>query len=374
MQTIFTNNDNYNSRRSFLEHHPIGYQFKRELDFYKIQDAVAFKIFSKIFTQPHHSHRPFPWSKAKLFHFFNTVSYGNIPWVTTFETSLPRWGTNSKSLTGNHLLAKPACKKLIALSESAALLQRSRLMEIDADLTDVVFPKIIVKLPPQKPLIHSVNEKKLEKELTFTIVGAEFFRKGGAEVLEVFSELWKNGATMRLNIVSSLAYGDYATRTTKDHQLTAQKLIEKHSAFITHHQRLPNQQVLELLKASHVGLLPTYADSFGYSVLEAQAAGCPVITTNIRALPEINNEEKGWIIEVPKLASGNGKLDTPQEREAFSEALKLGLRAKMETILNNPSSISLKGEVSFQAILKDHSPFQHAAFLAQTYNEVLKSE
>lgn len=373
MRTIYTNNDNYNSRRSFLEHHPEGYQFKREFDFYKLPDALAFKLFGKIYTQLHHSHRPFPWSRAQLFHFFNTVSYGNIPWITTFETTLPRWGENSKSITGNRLLAKHACKKLIALSACAAQMQKDHLMELDPGLAEQILPKIIVKLPPQKPLIQSLTDKELNKKITFTIVGAEFFRKGGAEVLDVFSELWQKGANMHLNIVSSLAYGDYATRTTKEDRENAQKLIEKHASFITHHQRLANAGVLELLKTSHVGLLPTYADSFGYSVLEAQAAGCPVITSNIRALPEINNNEKGWVIDVPKFASGNGKLDTPNERANFSEVLKNGLRSKMETILNDPDSIAEKGAASFHSILENHSPLEHAAFLAKTYNEVFKS-
>jgi glycosyltransferase involved in cell wall biosynthesis len=179
---------------------------------------------------------------------------------------------------------------------------------------------------------------------------------------------------MRLNIVSSLQYGDYASKTSIEDLQNALKIIDRHAAFITHHQRLPNNLVLELLKASHVGLLPTYADSFGYSVLEAQAAGCPVITTNIRALPEINNDEKGWLIEVPKTHTGNGKILTPQERVHFSNALKLGLRAKMESILNNPESIAVKGAASFNSILTDHSPIEHAVFLAKIYNEALESQ
>ena len=42
------------------------------------------------------------------------------------------------------------------------------------------------------------------------------------------------------------------------------------------------------MATSHIGLLPTYNDSYGYSVIEFFSYGCPVITTNILALPEIN--------------------------------------------------------------------------------------
>lgn len=53
------------------------------------------------------------------------------------------------------------------------------------------------------------------------------------------------------------------------------------------------------MKKSDVGLLPTWADTYGYSVLEFQACGCPVISSNTRGLPEINNNEAGWIINMP---------------------------------------------------------------------------
>lgn len=44
------------------------------------------------------------------------------------------------------------------------------------------------------------------------------------------------------------------------------------------------------MKKAHVCLLPTWMDTFAYSVLEAQACGTPVISTSLRALTEINNE------------------------------------------------------------------------------------
>lgn len=52
------------------------------------------------------------------------------------------------------------------------------------------------------------------------------------------------------------------------------------------------------MKQCHIGLLPTFGDTFGFSVLEMQACGCPVITSNNYALPEINNKEIGWICDI----------------------------------------------------------------------------
>ena len=76
------------------------------------------------------------------------------------------------------------------------------------------------------------------------------------------------------------------------HLIGVQKQPKLHK-WISYVPKLTNNETLELMKKSHIGLLPTYADTYGYSVLEFQAAGCPVITTNVRALPEINNNNLG---------------------------------------------------------------------------------
>jgi glycosyltransferase involved in cell wall biosynthesis len=329
-------------------------------------------LFNKTKHLWHNSHAPFPWSQAKLYHFFNTISYGKTPWITTFESTLPRWGNQSNSKKALQLMAGNSCKQLIAMSKSASLMQRDFLENAHSDLAQSIYSKIIVKLPPQQTLIESMDEKFWPQKLTFTLIGADFFRKGGAEVLQVLTEFWDRGAAIHLNLISSLDFGDYATKTTYEDQIKVIKTIEQYQNHITHHHRLPNPQVLELLKHSHVGLLPTYAETFGYSVLEAQAAGCPVITTNIRALPEINDAQKGWVIEVPKLKNGNGKLQTAEDRAVFSDVIKTGLRSIFSELLSNQLIAQQKGTASLAHISTNHSPEKHSLFLAEIYTRALK--
>ena len=80
----------------------------------------------------------------------------------------------------------------------------------------------------------------------------------------------------KFTILSGLAYGDYASHTTEEDYKRALVLIAQMGRCATHIHYLENDQVLELLKRTHVSLLPTYDDTYGFSVLEAQAAGCPV--------------------------------------------------------------------------------------------------
>nr|WP_302846866.1 glycosyltransferase [Thermophagus xiamenensis] len=130
---------------------------------------------------------------------------------------------------------------------------------------------------------------------------------------------------------------------------------------------MPNEKVLKLLKNSHVALLPTYADTYGYFVLEAQACGCPVISTDIRALPEINNNECGWIISVPKDKNGNGILKTAKDRKIFSTIIEKKLYSIVNEIILKPENILPKAEASIERIKKEHDPEKHANKLINIY-------
>lgn len=99
------------------------------------------------------------------------------------------------------------------------------------------------------------------------------------------------------------------------------------------------------------------ADTYGYAVLEMQAAGCPVVTTNIRAFPELNNNECGWICNIPVDENG---MCSEHNMEMLSEILKSELRKVFEDIFRNPEQIKEKGKRALQRIADMHSPIRYA--------------
>jgi glycosyltransferase involved in cell wall biosynthesis len=153
---------------------------------------------------------------------------------------------------------------------------------------------------------------KIKRRSIFYLIGNQIFSKGGKESVSVISRLCNEGFNIKLTIISILKPDSYATRTTKNDIKRLKQEIDKNSNAIELLGCLPNDKVLNILKESQVLLLPTYADTYGYSVLEAQASGCPVVSTDIRALPEINNNQCGWIINVPKDKFGNGILESKE--------------------------------------------------------------
>jgi len=261
------------------------------------------------------------------------------------------------------------CKAIIAMSECAARIQRAFLRQFPR-LAETIEAKLHVLHPPQPLGIESIQKKAFSEEgpVRFMFVGASFHRKGGAEVLETLAEMRRDYAyPVLLTVVSSLCLDNYATNETPRDIAEAERLLVANAGWVQHFRSLPNAEIVKLMRQHDVGLLPTYADTYGYSVLEFQSCGCPVITTDVRALPEINDERCGWVIKAPKNPLGEALYGTPSERERISEAIRRGMRAAIGQIFADRAILRVKGEAALMRIRDEHSPTKFAARLQAIY-------
>ena len=132
---------------------------------------------------------------------------------------------------------------------------------------------------------------------------------------------------------------------------------------------IPNTKVINIIKNCDVGLLPTWFDTYGYSVLEMQACGLPVITTNIRALPEINNQ--GWLLRLPVNFNNEVVPNSFEEKTVLRKLIQKQMYDIIINILDHPDIILKHGKASFEYIKKFHSPDIYASNLLDIYNEFL---
>jgi len=324
-------------------------------------------------------------NRVDLLHFFNGVSYGRTPWVSSFETILPRFShlvtrhhgqeiahVSPDALTrrGLEALAGRSCLAILPLSQSAALMQTDLLKDLPAEYAQPILDKMRVLHPPQEVLVPEVKAREYSPDnpIRFILVGAAFFRKGGREVLEVFERLVRQEKLpVRLIIVSSLRIEPYAAKETEEDVAWAKAKIAENADWIEYYPALPNADTLALMRTADVGMLPSYADTYGFSVLEAQASGLPVITTDIRALPEVNNPTVGWLIKVPKNALGEALYVTVEEREVLSHSIRAGLEQSVRHIAADPGQIAVKGAAALDRIRKEHDPAAYADALRQIY-------
>ena len=236
--SVGTHSISYIQNRLFATLPFQNYEVRKLKDFVRIPAHIYWKIKKK----PHRFLTNLFYdgglNNYELLHFFNAVNMGNQPWISTFERYIPRdahhpgvfpkenWYIDYSLKRAAH----PSCKKLIALSNYAKRSQLRYLQEYGSYETEIM-SKVEVMHAPQKLMIKDFAEKTTDKNfLTFTLAGADFFRKGGKEMLHVFDRLLNENYPVRLNIISNLSFGDYASKSTKEDQDNAIRIISKHKA------------------------------------------------------------------------------------------------------------------------------------------------
>lgn len=322
-----------------------------------------------------------------VFHFFNCINLGkHSKWVISVESGVP-WPVSVTRCVESEdadlssiaqdkyverrikALANSNCLGLLALSHCTENIQREIIKQFP-QYESIIAKKMITLLPPQKLIIGDVLEKGVtwieEEPLTFIYVGSDFYRKGGRETVLVLSELHKR-YSFKLILISSMAVDEKRYMRTENDEKESKCLIEKNKDWIEYYDRLPNTEVLEKMKKAHVCLLPTWMDTFAYSVLEAQACGTPVISTSLRALTEINNENVGWLIDVPVNRLNNPLHLTREQQDIFSEKLLNGLYDKVEYVLKHHEEIKDKAMKCLVKIKDYHSPQKYEEKLRMVY-------
>lgn len=355
----------------------------------KINDIASKKIFDTF--NLNNIYQDFQLNQVDVIHFSNGISFGKTPWVSSFETILPRLrqlvtrhqGGQARtvqldSLTKRSLEAilNPACLQIIAWSSCSANMEVDLLSEFSNEYQSGIIKKMSIIHPPQDLLIDDYKEKEIKtnEPIRFILVGSSFFRKGGKEILLAFEKLkQKYNYPIQLTIISSLQIDNYATQETQEDVVWAKAKILENQDWIIHYPGLSNQEALIQMKSAHVGLLPSYAETYGFSALELQASGCPVITTNIRAFPEINNEQVGWLIDVPKNNLNEAIYTTIESREEISKRIIAGIENIVHQIVSDPNLVEKKGRAALEKIKHEHSPALYASKLEAIYRRAVLS-
>lgn len=364
----------YNVERNISGSLPAGFRRSRPIDRARLATAVGYRLLHRL--EPYNQFRfvrPY-WPRVKLFHFFNTVADVRVPWVCTFENELPRWDGVSDSAyrRGISWLTGAYCKRLLAFSSATLNVAKKRWEHrLPTEIASALIAKAEVLLPPQA-ISNTHGTKKANAVPTFAFVGRDFYRKGGLHMLEAFLQLWERGQRRwKAVVIGSLdTWGDYASRTTANDRERAIAILRTLSDNVVHKPSVPAEVVEGILRSADYYLLPTLADTFGYSVLEAQASGAMVITTNVRSLPEIVDDATGLVIELPLDEYRDAHRITP------APALRRTLVAKMAEAIATCCDLSAverqrKVEAALDNLRTRHCPSRHRQRLREIYLQAI---
>ena len=135
------------------------------------------------------------------------------------------------------------------------------------------------------------------------------------DVIRVFSEIQKK-VPSRLILI-----GDGPDRSLCE-MLCRELAIQDEVKFLG-----KQAEIVDLLSASDLFLMPSQSESFGLSALEAMACGVPVISSSVGGLPELNiHNQTGFIAEIGDIERmaryAIDLLTNPSKHDTFSKAAR----------------------------------------------------
>jgi glycosyltransferase involved in cell wall biosynthesis len=132
--------------------------------------------------------------------------------------------------------------------------------------------------------------------------GGNFERKGGPELLN-----WKRRTRHR----------DVELHLVTQHAVSAAEGV------VVHRNMKPNHpELIRLAQRCDLFVLPTRGDCFGFAVIEAQAAGLPVVVSDLGAVREIVAEgETGYLVPSGDLDALTDRIDRLVEDEGLRHRL-----------------------------------------------------
>jgi glycosyltransferase involved in cell wall biosynthesis len=355
-----TYSEKRNIALSFLHH-----EVRRVMDLYTYLSAAHLRLARRPHLDWVNYHNDLGFGNCVGYHFWNAASVSKKPWVTTLELLC----TDETRL---RYFSSHQCRKIFCLSSWVMNAQKN--VFENSPYASEILPKIQLLHPPQEPNIG--EEELLQKEpnvYRFIFIGRDFFRKGGYECVKAFTRILESKRDIELLIVSNMDTKDYPFNAPHEDLIHALDLIQRSKGKIYVYKGIPHSEVMKLITSSHVGLLPTYLDSYGYSVLEFFSYGLPVITTNIAALEEINHEERGWVLNMPliDLKYGVRRVDrgSPEKRKMASLQLTQLLYDCIRLVLENPSEVKVKGAAALNYVSTFHRPLRNIEILESTYEQ-----
>ncbi|TNJ42073.1 glycosyltransferase family 4 protein [Phaeobacter sp. B1627] len=180
--------------------------------------------------------------------------------------------------------------------------------------------------PNRFPAPHALPEGALE----VVAIGRFVEQKGQMVLLLALAEAVRTAPDLHLTLV-----GDGAMRADLEAAVAAHDLARN----VTFTGWLPEAGVLDVLARAHALVMPSFAEGLPMVIMEAMAAGRPVLATYVAGTPElVVPEETGWLVpagDVQSLADALVRMS----KEPRSRLQEMGAAARRRVLLGHDVDI-----------------------------------
>ena len=194
-------------------------------------------------------------------------------------------------------------------------------------------PSKLEVLYPGFPVPDPV-ERAAEKEFNYLFVGTDFERKGGYDVIEAFDRVAREHEGARLTLIAE-PWGAHPDRevhswvgpTRRQRLLDRLQTLER-DGFVERRGAADRDALMtEIYPRAEAFVMPSLAEGFGFTNVEAMSVGLPVITSDVGPMREIVDDGGTGIIVQPGNADGlaEAMLTLIADRE---ETAAMGIAAR----------------------------------------------
>lgn len=216
---------------------------------------------------------------------------------------------------------------------------------------DVVYPG----WPTPPPVDRSGRET-----FTFLFVGTDFERKGGFEVVEAFDSVTARHPHVRLVLVSPDPRVPHPDRARHGWISTARRERALHrlaaleaAGRVVRHPLLPQGRLYaDLYPAADAFVMPSHAEGFGFTNVEALSFGLPVVSSRVGAIPEtVEDGRTGFLVQ-------------PGDAEALAE--------RLERLATDPSLTTRLGQAGRADFLARFTLERFRSEVGRVYRQALE--
>jgi glycosyltransferase involved in cell wall biosynthesis len=185
------------------------------------------------------------------------------------------------------LAMKNNLKKLVFKSNAGFESMRNSIKDKE------VIVKSIVVYPAVRNIADSLLNKKHEG-INILFISSDFFKKGGANLIDVFEMLQKKYDNIKLRICSVWDF------PCKDKEMRERYIAKIRNNKCIEFGLASKEKIMnEIIPCSDIYAHPAYYEPYGFAIEEAMAGGLPIVSTNLFAIPEMVEDNKnGCLIDI----------------------------------------------------------------------------